>query len=94
MYPVTLVTVPACGETYFVTSLLSVVALSTFVPGVVTPKVDAFETVIVIGELVAETPWLSVTLRTAWYVPDVVYVNDGFATVESPKVPSPLRSQE
>jgi hypothetical protein len=79
-----LVTVPALGAVYFVTSLLSAVALSVFVPTVVTPNVVAFVTVIVIGELVDETPWLSVTFRVAWYVPAVAYVKEGFAAVESP----------
>jgi hypothetical protein len=54
----------------------------------------AAETVIVTGELVVDAPWLSVTLSTALYVPAAVYVNDGFATVESPNVPSPFRSHE
>src|SRR6476620_4020144 len=83
-YPVSLVTLPACGAVYFVTSLVSAVALSVFVPGVVTPNVVAFVTVIVIGELVVETPWLSVAFRVAWYVPVVAYVNEGLTTVESP----------
>ena len=37
---------------------------------------------------------MSVTRSTALYVPADAYVNDGFATVESPKVPSPFRSHE
>ena len=56
MYPVTLVTLPTRGATYFVTSLWSAVAVSVFVPGVVTPNVVASVTAIVIGELVVETP--------------------------------------
>jgi hypothetical protein len=35
-----------------------------------------------------------VTFNTALYVPATVYVYDGFATVESPNVPSPFRSHE
>ena len=37
---------------------------------------------------------MSVTFNTALYVPADVYVNDGFATVESPNVPSPFKSHE
>jgi hypothetical protein len=70
-------------------------ARSVDVPGVVVPKVDPLPaTVMVIGVLFVDEPWLSVTFSTALYVPAVEYVNDGFATVESPNVPSPFRSHE
>ena len=65
-------------------------------PGAVVPKVAVppERTLIVTGELAVEEPWLSVTRSTALYVPADAYVNDGFATVASPKVPSPFRSHE
>ena len=82
---------------YFETSLKSAAAVSVERAGrgrAEGGRATAAVTVIVTGELVVEAPWLSVTRRTALYVPGVVYVNDGFATVESPKVPSPFRSHE
>src|SRR6185312_8040501 len=53
-----------------------------------------FPAEIVIGALLVEAPSLSVTRRTALYVPGAVYVYVGFTALESPKVPSPFRSHE
>ncbi len=45
-----------------------------------------------IGLLMLLAPWLSVTLRRTVTGVEVVYVNEGFANVESSYWPSPLRS--
>src|SRR6185436_321006 len=81
---------------YFDTSFRPAEAVSVEGPGAVVPKVESPPDVTVIetGELVVEAPWLSVTRRTELYVPGFVKVNDGFATVASPKLPSPFSSHE
>ena len=50
-------------------------------------------TLIVIGALIVETLWLSVTRSRATRDPLVGYVMTGIASLESLKLPSPSRSQ-
>ena len=67
-----LMMLPVCGAVNLDTALLFVPARSTPAPGVVTPKVNVPSdpvTVIVTGELVADAPWLSVTLSLTLYAP-------------------------
>src|ERR1051325_1751786 len=49
---------------------------------------------IVKSELLVVPPWSSLTRTEGWKVPTVSYSNVGLASVESPKGPSPARSQE
>ena len=58
-YPVSFVTLPACGAVYFETSFRFAEAVSVDEPGVVVPNVDEpvpEETVIVIGALFVDAP--------------------------------------
>src|SRR4029450_4824397 len=72
MYSVTLVIVPACGAENFETCLRLSGADNVSRPGVVVPKTVEVLTVMVTGVLFVDTPWLSVTFRTALYVLGVV----------------------
>ena len=51
-------------------------------------------TEMVIALEVVDARWLSVTRRRTLYEPGVWYVKPGLGLVESPKTPSPFRSQE